>query len=642
MPIRLAAYENGDHACLVWFPSDLAPIQGCRGFGIKRERTRSDGTTDESFLRNFVGFRDGDAPPAAGEEWKWPVQRYLWWDYGVHPGDTVTYQVIPVVGPAASLRLLTDQASPMTPALTITGQVSPHMSAYFNRGIIAAQWVARELAAEATNQASQKTTMQAVIGKAGDPLRKALGGLLREQIVAALAEVGKQGGSIYAALYELNDPELLAALKKLGARVNLILANGAFKPPSNDENERVRAGLKKLKTIKVYDRLVPSGHFAHNKFVVFCDAKGRATKVLTGSTNWTMTGLCTQANNGLFIDDAKVAQAFRDEWDRLKAAKSGFPADLIQSNSKKKTFVVDSAQVTTWFVPTSKQQDLQQARALIAGAKDGALFLFFNPGRFAEAEDQETLLQSVVERGRPGSPGFDPNLYIRGVVNQKIAGLTDDSPDGAPPGKQAARQSGRTAGAPRRAHDEHDTSHDPQASQTPVLLYRQGAAGPQRATRDVLVPAAIKARFGHWVPELLSMGVMVHSKVVVLDPFGQHPVVMTGSHNLGVKASRANDDNLVIIEGPGARALAIAYAVNIIAIYQEYRWRAYVTAHAADSRAWHGLEDNDAWQAGHLSDERRELEFWMEGTIAAGAENAAKVVARLPLKGVSSAAVSPI
>ena len=40
---------------------------------------------------------------------------------------------------------------------------------------------------------------------------------------------------------------------------------------------------------------------------------------------------------------------------------------------------------------------------------------------------------------------------------------------------------------------------------------------------------------------------MVHSKVILVDPFGADPVVLTGSHNLGPKASGTNDENLLII-----------------------------------------------------------------------------------------------
>ena len=57
---------------------------------------------------------------------------------------------------------------------------------------------------------------------------------------------------------------------------SLVLANGAFKSNAegeNDENAKVREDLKTK--INVFDRIVTSGHFAHNKFVVFCDAAGK-------------------------------------------------------------------------------------------------------------------------------------------------------------------------------------------------------------------------------------------------------------------------------------------------------------------------------------------------------------------------------
>ena len=110
--------------------------------------------------------------------------------------------------------------------------------------------------------------------------------------------------------------------------------------------------------------------------------------------------------------------------------------------------------------------------------------------------------------------------------------------------------------------------------------------------------------------------VNIHSKVIVLDPFGDHPVVMTGSHNLGFKASNANDDNLVIVEGNAP--LAAAYAINIVAIFQTYRWNSYAEAHRTDPNVWHGLVDNDQWQASYLTgSELAETEFWLGKKTAA-------------------------
>ena len=113
--------------------------------------------------------------------------------------------------------------------------------------------------------------------------------------------------------------------------------------------------------------------------------------------------------------------------------------------------------------------------------------------------------------------------------------------------------------------------------------------------------------------------VMIHSKVIVIDPFGKSPVVMTGSHNLGPKASSSNDDNLVIIEG--ASGLAAEYAVYIMNVYGHYKWlfndylrRQGATAGAKKvSPQYDGNDDNSEWQQRYRKPgvNLREIEFWL-------------------------------
>jgi phosphatidylserine/phosphatidylglycerophosphate/cardiolipin synthase-like enzyme len=582
MNIELKVYDNGDHICLVWLPTDGKPIENCRGFTIRRILNGNEG-----YLHGFVGFSDTDKLDPANL-WKFPVQRFLWWDYLVKPGDKVQYSVVPVVGPNKDNLTLDPQgASALTAEFVVTGQATPHMAAFFNKGIVAAQWVSRALAA-----APKNSKITDLVKQTGNPLRDALSGLLRPQILSMLAETKKNNGKIFAALYELNDPELISALVDFGKDCSLILANGAFKsntPPNNDENHDVRAQLKGK--ITLFDRIVKTGHFAHNKFVVCCDSNGKPQRVLTGSTNWTCSGLCTQANNGLIIDDPNVASDFLDAWNRIKAAGNDYPPAFVDGNSTAKTFQTDGCTVTPWFVKTSAAQDLEYARKLINAAKEGILFLFFNPGTFQQDPPKWTLLQNILERHNSSNPNFNADLYFCGVVNQDIAELTK-------PGETKAGQA--------------DGVHDPNAA-APVTLYQNGVEPPQRLSHDVLVPSNIKSQFHDWEQELLRAGIVnIHSKVIVLDPFGENPVVMTGSHNLGFKASNANDDNLVIIEGNPP--LAAAYAINIIAIFQNYRWNSYVEAHRKDPTVWHGLVDNDQWQNGYLTgDQLKELKFWFGG-----------------------------
>ena len=357
--------------------------------------------------------------------------------------------------------------------------------------------------------------------------RKFLGGLLRDEMLALLSGVQSEGGEFWAALYELNDPELIPALSALGKKCHLVLGSGAFKSGEPDENAAVRARLKSEKRIDLHDRLVGSPHFAHNKFVVFAGKDGVPNRVWTGSTNWTVTGLCTQVNNGILIENAELAAAYRKRWDALVAADAGYPPSLAQQGSVPAHVSIGTSAVTAWNVPCVGLVDLADARKLIKGARQGVLFLFFNPG-----------------------------------------------PAGA-------------------------------------LL------------NDVLALKADKL-FVHGDEFRFNM-VMIHSKVVVVDPFGPHPVVMTGSHNLGPKASGKNDDNLVIIEN--APGLAAEYAVNVLGIYGHFKSRhnAVQAAKAgagqragAKTTAWKGLQDGDTWQDEFLSGEKKkELDFWF-GKLGAG------------------------
>jgi phosphatidylserine/phosphatidylglycerophosphate/cardiolipin synthase-like enzyme len=606
MSIDVKVYNNGDHTCLIWLPTDHKAIPDCRGFTIRRVVQGS----PDVYLHGFVGFSDDDKlDPNA--PWKHPVQRFMWWDYGVKPGQAVQYSVVPVTGDKINLQLATASASPLTAPITITGQMSQNVSAYFNKGIVAAQWVSRVLESLG-NPPPKMAELIAATQPPENALRNALSGLLRPQILDILADVKKNNGQIYAALYELNDPELKAALKALGKKCHLILANGAFSAKNgNDENKAVRAELRGV--VDLYNRLVPTGHFAHNKFLVVCDSAGKPQRVLSGSTNWTMTGLCTQANNGIIVNDAKLAQYFLDEWNLLKKAKNAYPPTLAKTNGETKAnvFNVDGGTITQWFAPTDKAEDLAYARRLINAAKQGILFLFFNPGVFVgddKPANKWTLLQNILFRHHDGTPNYDPDLYIRGVVNQEIAGLTTESA-GNDPSKPSTH-----------------AALDPSAA-TPVTLFEGGKQPPQHLGYESMVPKNIKDTFHNWATEILGQGVHIHSKVIVLDPFGDNPVVMTGSHNLGFKASSKNDDNLMIIEGN--KALAAAYAANIIAIYQSYRWNAYVEEHRQDPKVWHGLVNRDDWQNGYLTgDQLAELTFWM-GAYRPAAMAAVPAAARI-------------
>jgi phosphatidylserine/phosphatidylglycerophosphate/cardiolipin synthase-like enzyme len=555
--VKLLVFHNGDDAFIAWKPP--GPIDDCRGFALLRKRNGV-----EEVVKTWVGF--------AGQKHKtgerrdsteWPIQRYQWTDYMAKPGDRLQYKVIPMVGPdMGHLRRDTKGASKWSDEILLDHQVTPNIAAYFNRGIVAAQWVSRRLGISGDDLKSKK--LETVITTPNDRFRDYLMGPLGARLFELLAEAADNGRDVFAALYELDDEQLESALEKCGAHAHLVLANGSVKKKGEDQNAAARARLKGI--VDLHDRMVSPRALGHNKFLVICDETNKPRWVWTGSQNWTKTGLCTQANNSVLIDDPRLAGEFRKQWDLLKAAGAASPDDLKAANSKSRQRKIGPASLTLWFTPTVEHVDLDDARAVIDQARQAILFLMFNPG------PRDTLLNHIIKTAREAQRS--DRLYIKGAINQ-----------------------------------------DPSTRATPVPIFDE--ANIVHADFEVVLPAAIDTATKWFVRELKKLPqarAMVHSKVVLIDPFGARPVVMTGSHNLGTKASGTNDENFLIIRN--SPELASAYATNIMAIYNQYRWR-FNRVHKVASTSWDGLKDNQYWQPWLWKDsdvkasKLREIDFWV-------------------------------
>jgi phosphatidylserine/phosphatidylglycerophosphate/cardiolipin synthase-like enzyme len=533
--MKVKVYHNGDDVFVAWKPTGFIP--GCRGFSLLRRRNGV-----EEVVSTWVGFvgqkhKKGERRASTN----WPIQKYQWTDYMAAPGDRLAYRVVPMVGPDKNnLHPATNAASQWTDEFTLSHEASPKIEAYFNRGIVAAQWVSRRLGITDDNLQSKK--LRKVIDTPNDPFREYLFGPLGQRLFDLLEKAAATTSHIYAALYELDDKQLEAALKKLGSRAHIVLANGSVKKKGEDQNERARAAL--ASATDLHDRMVSPKALGHNKFLVIYDG-AKPRWVWTGSQNWTRTGLCTQANNSVLIDDPTLAAEYRKQWDRLKAEGDAFSNALKSSNGKPRDQKIGQAPVRLWFTPMVGQADLKEARKIIAGAKSAILFLMFNPG------PKDTLLNEIIATARAGDPQH--RLYIRGDINQ-----------------------------------------DPSTSKNPVELF--DSENSDKADFDLVLPAAIDEATEWFVREMKKLPqtfAMVHSKVVLVDPFGANPTLLTGSHNLGPKASGTKDENLLIIRS-GA-GLAGAYATNIMAVYNQYRWR-FRTQGQPKAKRWKGLQDGDQWQ----------------------------------------------
>jgi phosphatidylserine/phosphatidylglycerophosphate/cardiolipin synthase-like enzyme len=120
-----------------------------------------------------------------------------------------------------------------------------------------------------------------------------------------------------------------------------------------------------------------------------------------------------------------------------------------------------------------------------------------------------------------------------------------------------------------------------------------------------------------WQKEILSAGfAIIHDKIMVIDPFADDCVVITGSHNLGYKASYDNDENLVIIEGD--RKLAVAYATHVLDVYDHFSWRYTVKRLGTKGANQMLATDPDAWLDKYFDAngniKTAQLQFWMGAT----------------------------
>ena len=667
--IKASAFCNGEIAYLAW-QADAA-IADCVGFMVTRVHETGPDAGDRRVLPTWIAFTDQSNPNWINQDSSvWPIQQYEWRDLtlrrsrdtaAIRPIDfDVHYEIRPVGLAKPGLEQVQDSdtaiykdasgkaqyTGPQHPLAFIgaafkTNSVSvTHsyggVSASYTNGILSTQNLLQQLEAvqggkPAGVEAGPTTgvtpgllkTLKEHIPVEGDAIRTFLTGDVLGFLTTLMDRAEKDGGEIYCALYELHDPELirrLDALAKAG-KLHLILStagstdpNPKKNPPTpkqpmvwDTENHDARATLHTSSPGNVQDRLFNnSGHIGHNKFTVYV-VGGVAKAVLTGSTNFTETGLCTQSNNAILIEDEEVAARYLDFWHRLHddPQPAGVPVSVIKGRDTIVGFapnsgvqgkalrsenaaplapitLKDGSTVETFFSPNTQAAvknansptpiDLARVYALMEHANDALLFLTFLPG----VKGNQNIIGTAADLAKS-----KPGLLVQGAVSDPSA-LPPAPDDGV---TTYTEPDGKSEKLPQQA------IWWPDGDQSRVVMIRA---------------AAITQKNGDLRPELLTAGhAIIHDKIIVIDPLDPvNCTVITGSHNLGYKASYQNDENLLIIRGN--QALAISYAVHVLDVYDHYVMRAKLqdqlrksliaTGNAPKTEAGGFLRTNAGWQ----------------------------------------------
>jgi hypothetical protein len=497
------------------------------------------------------------------------VQKYSWKDLFAKRGGTYWYEIVPMIGKPGDLKPDTTRAM-RTNSVSLDSKHGD-CSIFFNRGIISTQAVASSLS-KGKSGLPNTEELKGRIQNAKDPLRARLMGDLEAGVLTLLERARKEEGECYCALYELSDKDLIEHLTALGKRVHIVLSNAGEDTiersgDGDKTNSEAREQLHELK-LDVTDRMLKKGHIGHNKFVVYVKGK-KPQAVLSGSTNWTSSGLCAQSNNAILIEAPDLAKEYLAYWKLLREDTNHANGDRSQLQTKE--FRADnkeerpthkltndqgeaSGDARVWFSPNTPQKsvprgkkkdgsaskapptpaDLDEVFDAIENAKQGALFLAFIPG----SPSIVSKLREVYDAKRKQNILF----YLRGAAT---------SP--APAGEfrvDLYHRSSKSDGAVR------PVENPPHA----------------RTSASVSSVAGIFATFAKWEAEIYKAGhAVIHDKILVIDPFTDDNVVVTGSHNLGFKASYSNDENMLIIRRN--RPVAEAYAAHVLDVYEHYRWR---------------------------------------------------------------------
>jgi phosphatidylserine/phosphatidylglycerophosphate/cardiolipin synthase-like enzyme len=309
--------------------------------------------------------------------------------------------------------------------------------------------------------------------------------------------------------YDLDEPDFVHALIRLGPRLRVFV---------DDSKSHVDAGSRELDARRLLEESagadnVRTGHFArfqHNKAMIQ-RRRGKATKVLSGSANFSVRGLYVQSNNVFVFDDSQTAdlygQAFQQAWDDPHAFRDSKIASQWFERSRRgmPSFAVS-------FAPHSDPGvSLERVAAAVREANSSVLFAVMEVGSGTGVVMEE--LRRLPRRRE---------LYAFGTTQRANGSLN-------------VKASGR------------------RATFVPFGYLRSKVPEPFR-------------------PEVSGgAGQVIHHKFVVVDFNDSDPIVFAGSSNLAAGGESENGDNLLVFSD---RNVVSTYAVEAVRLLDHYRFRA--------------------------------------------------------------------
>ena len=571
----LRAYRGDAKTLLAFDLSNEAATRNLAGFTIACQPKGQ----PAYYLHNDLRFeKPGDHAQVASEpansSINAPIHKFRW----VHVPGQVHQGTQPLFGDytyTVTPRFFNDSASlkPLDPALsasvtiTVDEFVKGNLTLGFARGYTQSQAFVNHFGKDTRIQPDDRPLefdTSVIAGKNAEGVEftyqqayEWLGFTAREKIFSVLNEVlANENLVVDVFAYDLNEPDLVGILLKLAkqGRIRIILDNAALhhqgkprakspaatakkpkKPPLEDDFERAfvkAAGNKPLLKRGKFDR------YAHDKvFIVYKKGaqKNTPVKVLTGSTNFSVTGIYVNSNHILIYDDATVAgwyaSVFAEAWkDDVKAAA------FVESNWSNETFSSkdkDTPKTDFTFSPHDAQHAGDVLKVIVdrvneeGKKKNGEGSVLFAVMAIASAPRKSKKTGKVIPP--PANPVYDALKALHS--NQKIFSFgISDSPGG--------------------------TFLYPLGKKTGVLVTGKP------------VNTQLPPPFNQ-VPNILGVGHQIHHKFVVCGFRGDDPVVFCGSSNLALGGEMANGDNLLAVHDDD---VATVFAIEALLLVDHFNF----------------------------------------------------------------------
>ncbi|MBL7750704.1 MAG: hypothetical protein JNN29_04940 [Chitinophagaceae bacterium] len=324
--------------------------------------------------------------------------------------------------------------------------------------------------------------------------------------------------SIAAALYEFNYADVLEYLKEAkqrGAKVKVVYHAAEDETKAHSEEAIDEANIK-----SICEERANTLNLQHNKFFVLLKNE-KPVQVLTGSTNISLNGIFGHSNLAHIVRDTKVAEAYYEYWKQLKADKSG--AEMKDWADEVNTAPPEGDEHPDIFPVFSPHRGLDVLKwyAELADSATEGLFMTFpfgiNKEFISVYEKEDKVLRMALLDKKGNNDTAKANVdRVRRLVNCVVA-----------------------------------------------------------VGNNIRINS-----FDRWLKEMRSIissprVPYIHTKYMLVDPLGPHPIVVTGSANFSDNSTHTNDENMLVIRND--KRVADIYLGEFMRLYSHYAFRESLT-----------------------------------------------------------------